>query len=397
MRICKVWDADYPWDVRVEKVARSLTEAGHEVHLVARNNNRLPAHEKLPEAFVHRLKPWPFLNRRLDSMAMFPAFFNPRWFAAILRTAKESRAELLMVRDLPLAPTTIIVGRMLGLPVVLDMAENYPAMMRSLWDVGVHRRTDFLVRNPAIVAAVEKWVLARVDHTLVVVDESRDRLHSLGVPTDRITVVGNTPRLSRLRELSPKTHAHGDALDLIYLGLLEAPRGIGVLIDAIAAVRGEGISARLTVLGDGRERRHFEERARGLGLNGAVRFLGRVPYADAVRMLQNADVGVVPHVANESWNTTIPNKLFDYMAGGLAVLTSDAKPAARVVLDTGAGVVFRHTDVRDCAEAIKKLSNAHVRGSCGTRGRRAVESRFHWEIDADRMQNALESLHVNRN
>ena len=38
MRICKIWDADYPWDVRVEKVARSLTEAGHEVHLVARNN-----------------------------------------------------------------------------------------------------------------------------------------------------------------------------------------------------------------------------------------------------------------------------------------------------------------------------------------------------------------------
>ena len=39
MTICKVWDADYPWDVRVEKVSRSLGRE-HDVHLVARNGKR---------------------------------------------------------------------------------------------------------------------------------------------------------------------------------------------------------------------------------------------------------------------------------------------------------------------------------------------------------------------
>ena len=33
MTLCKVWDGDYPWDVRVEKVCRSLCRE-HEVHLV---------------------------------------------------------------------------------------------------------------------------------------------------------------------------------------------------------------------------------------------------------------------------------------------------------------------------------------------------------------------------
>src|SRR5437762_416800 len=331
MRICKIWDADYPWDVRVEKVARSLTEAGHEVHLVARNKQRRPLHEYLTEAEVHRLRPWRVLGRRVDAMTTFPAFFNPRWLAAILGTASSSRAEMLLVRDLPLAPTAIWVGKLLHIPVVLDMAENYPAMMRSLWEFGAHGPTDMLVRNPALVSAVERWVLPRVDHTLVVVEESRDRLRALGVSPERITVVCNTPSISRLRELTPKSHSENGQLELIYLGLLEAPRGIGVLIDAMARARKTGINARLTVLGDGRERQHFEERARGLGLdNEAVRFLGRVPYGDAVRLLQTADIGVVPHTANESWNTTIPNKLFDYMAGGLAVLTSNAKPAAQI-------------------------------------------------------------------
>src|SRR5947208_16013784 len=45
MRICKIWDADYPWDIRVEKVATSLSEAGHDVHLVFRNEARKPTLE----------------------------------------------------------------------------------------------------------------------------------------------------------------------------------------------------------------------------------------------------------------------------------------------------------------------------------------------------------------
>lgn len=397
MRICKIWDGDYPWDVRVEKVAHSLTEAGHEVHLVARNRQRRPTREDLVEAHVHRLPPWRVLGRRLDGMAMFPAFFNPRWFSTILRTARSTRADLMLVRDLPLAPTAIVVGRLLGIPVVLDMAENYPAMMRSLWEVGVRRPTDVLVRNPSFVAAVERWVLPRVQHTLVVVEESRDRLQGLGVGSDQTTVVCNTPSLSRLDELKPKIHVSGKRLELVYLGLLEAPRGIGVLIDAIARVQTMGIRAKLTVLGDGRERSNFEERAAALGLNEeSVSFLGRVPYNDALRMLQAADVGVVPHVANESWNTTIPNKLFDYMAGGLAVLTSDAKPAARIVRETGAGVVFHYDDVAACAAAISQLADSEFRARCGAEGRRAVAERYNWQLDAQRMRAAIEGVVAGR-
>ena len=393
MRICKIWDSEYPWDVRVEKVARSLTDAGHKVHLVARNRDWRRERESLAEAEIHRLKPWRMVGKRLDTATMFPAFFNPRWISAVMRTARANKVQMLLVRDLPLAPTAIWAARRLHVPVVLDMAENYPAMMRGLWDAGVQRRTDFLVRNPRAAAAVERWVLERVDHVLVVVDESRERLQQLGVPAERMTVVSNTPSISRLREVSPKLHNDGDQLELIYLGLLEAPRGIGVLIDAVAMARRAGVRARLTVLGDGRERRNFEERARRLGLDEeTIRFRGRVPYSDALQLLQTADVGVVPHTANESWNTTVPNKLFDYMAAGLAVLTSSAKPAARIVRETGAGVVFQDGAVADCAAAIGSLSRSAFRAGCGANGRHAVLSRFHWERDASETLGALDRV-----
>lgn len=390
MKILKIWDADYPWDVRVEKVASSLTAAGHDVHLVARNRQARQLVERLPEATVHRLAPLRWAGARLSAASMFPAFCNPRWARAILRTGREIGADLVLVRDLPLAPTAIWAARRLGVPVVMDMAENYPAMMRALWENGLQKPIDWVVRNPAFVERVERWVLPRLDHTFTVVDESRDRLLALGVAADRVSVVGNTPVLARLDQLPPKEHRDGAGLDLIYLGLLEGPRGLGVMIDAIALAHRRGVKARLTVLGHGRERASFEAQARERGLGDAVEFLGHVPYAEAVRRLLGADVGVVPHFANESWNTTIPNKLFDYMAAGIPVLTSDARPAARIVRETASGEVYPYRNAEAAAEAITRLAHAETRQRQGRAGRQAVVERYNWTRESERLLAGLD-------
>lgn len=391
MRICKVWDADYPWDVRAEKICRSLTASGHEVNIVARNRAARPIRETLPEATVHRLRPWP-VGAKLSNASMFPAFFNPRWVSAIYRTSRRERADVILVRDLPLAPTAIAVARVLRIPVILDMAENYPAMMQSLLDNQLRRPWDVLVRNPRATRAVERWVLRHVDHVLVVVEESRDRLVALGLAPERITVVGNTPPLERVDATVAHAHVRGE-LHLNYLGLLEAPRGLAVVIDALARARARGLSVKLTVIGTGRERARFEQQARDVGLDGsAIRFMGYLPNSEALRLVREADVGLVPHQANEGWNTTIPNKLFDYMAAGLAILSSDALPAARVVRETATGEVYVGTDPEALVGAIERMVDPVRRATVGSNGRRAVATRYNWEADAKRLLAALDRV-----
>lgn len=390
MTICHVWDGDYPWDVRVEKVSQALTDAGHDVHIVARNRRGLGREERLAEATVHRLKrlPGAWLNR----VTSFPAFFNPRWLSRIHHVARKEGADVILVRDLPLAPTAIRVGRRLGLPVVLDMAENYPAMISALWETGQQKALDVVVRNPRFVKAVENWVLPRVDHILVVVQESGDRLVGLGVPRDRVTVVSNTPPLSRLAS-TPRVYNGEGPLQLFYIGLLEAPRGIAELIQAVAATIQGGVKVELHLVGDGRGRDSFHALARRLGLlDTVVHFHGYLPYAEGLAVMARADVGVVPHHANESWNTTIPNKLFDYMAAGLAVLTSPARPAARIVQETGAGLVFQDRDPADAARAISLLADVQTRRRLGNAGRKAIETHYHWEKDAERLKGAIRHL-----
>jgi phosphatidylinositol alpha-mannosyltransferase len=67
------------------------------------------------------------------------------------------------------------------------------------------------------------------------------------------------------------------------------------------------------------------------------------------------------------------------MAAGLAVVSSDAAPADRVIHETGAGLVFRSGDSRDLAEKLTQLLDMPTWDRCRRLGREAVLSRYNWE------------------
>lgn len=384
MRVLYVWDAEYPWDVRTEKVCLALARQGHGVVITARNVGGHPRREVRPEGTVERLRSFPQWGRRLLS---FPAFFNPFWLTHIRRLARTHAVDVIMVRDLPLAPAALLAsgGRW---PVMLDMAENYPAMIADLWSEGRTGRFDFLVRNPRLVSAVERFTLRRVAHTLTVVEESSERLHGLGVPAARVSVVSNTPTRTRIAPLAPR--AAGEPLRIVYLGLMESHRGIAEVLVAAQALEKAGVSFHLDLVGDGREYDHFRAYADQLGLSGdTVTFHGRLPHEAAIRVVAQAHVGLVPHHATEAWNTTIPNKLFDYMAAGLAVVSSDAVPAARVTSDTGAGLIFRSGDGHHLAEVLQRYLDLSFWEACRRAGQEAIRSKYNWELDTERLMEAV--------
>ena len=393
LRIVHIYDGDYPTpDVRSEKISRALTDAGCEVYIVARNRTWDATREQLPEGVVHRMSPIRWLGRRLDGALGFPAFVNPRWVSLLSRTVRAARADVIIARDLPLCPTALWVGRRAGVPVVFDMAENYPAMMRDIWSVGRQHAMDWILRNPAAVAAVERYCLPRVDHVITVVEESAQRVVHAGVPESRVSVVSNTPFLSRLPILPQTDRSPNRPLELIYLGLIEIPRGIEEVLEALAILRDGPRPVRCTFIGAGRDEQLLRQRALALGVQAEAKFVGFVPYREALELVARADVGVVPHRATEAWNTTIPNKLFDYMGVGLPVVTSDAAPAARIVREAGAGEVFRSQDSRHLAHVITRLFDSNVRAARGEAGRRAVFERYNWAHDSARLLKAIGAL-----
>jgi glycosyltransferase involved in cell wall biosynthesis len=395
LRILKVWDADYPWDIRVEKVVKTIIQAGHEVHLVCRNEKRSPRFETDGLFNIHRLPCLPAAFGRLNRLLNFPYFFNPAWVQTILRVARQKRPDVILVRDLPLAITGINAARTLGIPIVLDMAENYPAMLRDLWRLGSFRLFNVFVRNPFIAEWVERYALARVDHTIVVVEESASRLVRLGIDRLKISVVSNTPPWERSENLDhlarPADLPEGDPI-LVYLGNLDPGRGVDTLIAAMPAVLRVAPHARLVLIGTGSQLTALKSQAHALEVQEAVIFLGWVPYRLAQCYLAHSDICVIPHDSTESNNTTISNKLFDYMAAGKPIVVSDCPPSARIVQSVGCGLDFRSREPRSLAQKIGQLLNCTDRSEIGRRGRDAVRCEYNWERDGQVLIKTLISV-----
>jgi glycosyltransferase involved in cell wall biosynthesis len=384
-----VWDADYPWDIRVQKFSDTLTAHGMRMHVLARNRRRLPPQETQGGLTIHRLPALPQWTGRLNDLVSFPAFINPVWARSIAQTARRVEPDLVIVRDLPLAPLTLWAGRRLGLPVMLDMAEAYPEMIRNVWLFGPWKLRNVLIRNPALAARVERYVIRRIDHILVVVEESRERLLALGADPDRITLVSNTPDPDRFDSAPslPDTW-----LRVSYVGLLGYSRGLDVAIRGMAVYRDRGGRGRLDLYGTGKAEGQLRVLTRKLDLEEQVRFHGWLDNRELPRVMTEADVCVVPHRVCPHWQATIPNKLFDYMAAGRPVLVSDVQPMARIVGETGAGLIFRDNDPDDFARCLTELEDRGRRNQLGRQGRRAVETSYHWQHDATRLLDAIQRV-----
>ena len=389
MVICKIWDADYPWDIRVEKVCQSVRKK-HEVHLVCRNTNRRPTYEQSEGIHIHRL---PFVYGRwtsLNKLIGFPLFCNPLWLVTVWRVIRKYQVDLILVRDLPLALTALLVGRLAKKPVVLDMAENYPAMLQDRKQFGGRKGIAKLIRNPRIARVIEQITMSTVDHIIVVVDESRDRLIRAEVPRCKLSVVANTPRLDSWPVVESAESANGSSgVELVYLGNLDPSRGVDVAIRALKQLRGSGCSVRMTVIGDGPCIQHLRDLVKSLDLEEQVSIVGRLSLRELQPIMSRAHIGIIPHYVTDAWNTTMPNKLFDYMAIGKPVIVSNARPVERVVIEEGCGVVFRDRDPKSLAEAIMTLSEERVRRVLGQRGRMAVIEKYNWALEEAKLLDAL--------
>lgn len=393
MKVLKIWDSEYPWDVRVEKVAEALIGRGHEVSLVCRNRKDQPSFEKLDHLNVFRL---PYMKKfpACNEVMSFPAFFNPLWFLTILHVAKKQQVDLLLVRDLPLALCAIAGGNRLKIPVVLDMAEPYPEMLRLIYRFQGWKWRNLFLRNPFLADIVEKMTMRQIDHVIVVVEESKERLIRLGVSSDRISVVTNATVFGGESGLQmPEIYAAApEVLKVVYLGLLGESRGLQTAIEAMPEIVRQAPQVCLYILGSGSAESLLKRLVRNKGLKNNVRFLGWVDNKNAKNYIKHADIGLIPHFSCGHWDHTIPNKLFDYMAYGIPVVASDVPPMKRIVETEACGVVFRSGDAQDCARAVLQLQNKSIRSHLGANGISAVQTSYQWKHSVGTLNNVLEKV-----
>src|SRR5581483_836509 len=153
----------------------------------------------------------------------------------------------------------------------------------------------------------------------------RRELVQHGVPESKITVVMNSVDeavLERARSATPAVPGT-DSFRLAYHGTITRWYGVDLLVDAVAALRADGVPAEAIILGDGDALPALRAQVARAGIDPEVRFSGQyLPIEVALATVAGASCGVIPNLPSDINRFALSSKLFEYVALGIPVVVS---------------------------------------------------------------------------
>ncbi|MEM1520205.1 MAG: glycosyltransferase family 4 protein [Candidatus Korarchaeum sp.] len=400
MRICMVLLGYFPPDIRIEREAGALLEAGHEVYLLSLGRRGTPREEVINGIRVIRTPP---SEGFLSNLLWFSMFLeSPLYRRELERLIRQHEIEVIHVHDLPLVKTAVSVAKKFNIPVVADLHENYPEMVRESGRKGLNWRGrifDSLVLPIWRWKRLERAVLQRVSRVITVSDEMREHyVNDCGVPPEKVTVIMNTEDLKLFDSIEidePLVERYRDYYVISYIGGFDPLRGIDIAIKSMPKVLERIAKAKLLLVG-GKGPSGFEGELRRLckelKVESSVEFTGWVDFSLVPSYIAASDICLVPYHPGGNTDIGIPHKLFQYMAMGKPVIVTDRRALRRIVEECNCGIVVP-PDHDKMAEAIIELyEDPEYARRLGENGRRAVEEKYNWERDARKLRDLYASL-----
>jgi glycosyltransferase involved in cell wall biosynthesis len=293
-----------------------------------------------------------------------------------------------------MAAAGVWAGEKYKLPVIFDMAEDYCAMLREIWKNKKYKGFNLVVRNPYFAKWIENYVIHRFEHIFVVVEEAKDLVKRMGVRAEKINVIGNTPVLRELEFSESRIPSDVDDLkarySVIYTGGITPDRGLSVVIEAMPYIIQEIKDFLFVIVGRGFEIENLKLQIGKSGLEAYVKWIGWVQHDLLYKYIKASKIGIIPHYVTDHINTTIPNKIYDYMVCGIPIVASDAVPMKRILAEEKCGKTFKSGNAKSLAEAIISIHNDS--GTMGGCGKAAILEKYNWEKDAEEMIDVVESI-----
>lgn len=323
------------------------------------------------------------LSRLLPDRIFAPIGFAHSlvWGAYAAWHVRSLRADAYYTRDIPVALSLVEMK----LPTVLELHLVPRRVQRRL--------LERVVRHPALRLAV------------ALTSFIRESLAEIGCPEQRILVLPDAVDL-RLFDQAPSRAMARRQLGLPpdrpivgYVGrfrTMDMEKGIPELIEAIAHLATpDGAEPLLLCVGGPMTLvPAYLDLARRHGIpESRLRFVDRVPNVEVPAWIRACDVVTIPWPRNEfSAYFTSPMKLFEYLAAGVPIVSSDLPSIREIVTHGDTAWLVEPGNPRALATGITRLLSDTTLGErLAARGRQLVE-RHTWADRARRVIEAFASL-----
>jgi glycosyltransferase involved in cell wall biosynthesis len=175
---------------------------------------------------------------------------------------------------------------------------------------------------------------------------------------------------------------------IVYAGTLEPYQGIAILIEALPMVLEKHKDAFLVVVGGSTQQvDHYRKSAHDLGLNGHIRFTGRVSQNIAKKYCAAASVLVSPR----SDGTNTPLKVYEQLASGIPLVATGIHSHTQVLDDDVSFLV--KPEPRDMARGILAALNSEEEAKrIAANAMRLYEEKYSRAVYVEKMKRLLGTL-----
>lgn len=248
----------------------------------------------------------------------------------------------------------MVLAKVRRVPFVLEIRDLWPHILVHM---GQMSKTSPIYRALTI---LEELLYRRADRIVVMAPGTEDELVGRGVPAEKIVYVPNgadpedfLPSDDRavLRERYGFTRTTA-----VYAGAHGPANGLDLVLAAAREVA--DLPMDIVLLGSGVAKSALQAQATAMDLTN-VRFFDPVPKMEIADVLSAADLGLHVLADVELFRTAVsPNKLFDYMAAGLPVLTNSPGLVGDWVFGAGCGWAVHPDGLAEGLEAFAATDEA---------------------------------------
>jgi glycosyltransferase involved in cell wall biosynthesis len=144
-------------------------------------------------------------------------------------------------------------------------------------------------------------------------------LAAIGVQPGKL-IPWDWPYTRSPQDFEPKTLTGQAPWNFVYVGAIQESKGVGDIIDAVAALQQRGQSCSVQIAGGG-NLELFAQKARQLGVESQVQLLGQIPHQQVLSLMRSADAVLVP-----SWHEYgegMPLTIYESFCARTPVIASD--------------------------------------------------------------------------
>lgn len=362
-KVCILTTVHPPFDTRIfHKQAKTLVQAGYDVTLIAQ-------HDKNEVVDGVKIIALPKPRNRFTRM------LGLAWRA--FRLALRQKADIYHFHD----PELILVGLLLKLQakkVIYDVHEDVPRQILSKHWIAKPLRKIIAW----LVERVENFAAKRFDAVVTATPFIRERFKGLSC---NAVDINNFPILQELH--LPNVDWAKKERAVCYVGGITELRGIYEMIKAIGQTDAKLLLAGQFSPADGRNR------AIAMPSWSKVEELGQLNRDEVKEVLSRSMAGLIVLHPIINYVDAVPTKILEYMSAGIPVIASDFPLLRKFIEGNHCGICVDPLNPQAIAQAIQWIiDHPDEAKRMGENGRRAVEERYNWEREAEKLLAVHERL-----